>query len=160
MMRFNPSLEAFGLIIDADFPRYFCTPENATIFASTGCDGIHFCFLNTEGKAEDCPIYVVSPMMLEPYVFMVAPDYRHFLGLLFVCKDASLIEAISYLDAPDFEEALATVSTDLESDRERYDALIMSMTSLANEWKIPTIDKPYSFVRSLQHDHPFRYEMR
>ena len=31
---------------DKTYPRYFCTPKNAFVFASMGYGGIHYCFID------------------------------------------------------------------------------------------------------------------
>ena len=42
-------LEPLGLIMDGPFEAYFCTPKGARIFARSGVDGIHFCFVRGFG---------------------------------------------------------------------------------------------------------------
>lgn len=51
-------LEPLGLIMDDPFEAYFCTPKGARIFARSGVDGIHFCFVRGFGET----VFAVSPM--------------------------------------------------------------------------------------------------
>ena len=51
-------LEPLGLIMDGPFEAYFCTPKGARIFARSGVDGIHFCFVRGFGET----VFAVSPM--------------------------------------------------------------------------------------------------
>lgn len=153
-MIFSEHLESFGLIIDPHFPKYFCTPVNATVFASTGCDGIHFCILNTDKDDLKCPVYVVSPMS-DTYVSLVARSYNDFLALLFSCKDASLLEALSYMEQEAFYQAIAEVSQELNSDEERHRAMCASVAFLNSKIEIPTIEDVYSYVHNLKKDNPF-----
>ena len=72
-------LEPLGLIMDGPFEAYFCTPKGARIFARSGVDGIHFCFVRGFGET----VFAVSPMNgRENCVHPVAKSFRDFLRLL------------------------------------------------------------------------------
>ena len=72
-------LEPLGLIMDGPFEAYFCTPKGARIFARSGVDGIHFCFVRGFGET----VFAVSPMNgRENCVHPVTKSFRDFLRLL------------------------------------------------------------------------------
>ena len=82
-------LEPLGLIMDGPFEAYFCTPKGARIFARSGVDGIHFCFVRGFGET----VFAVSPMNgRENCVHPVAKSFRDFLRLLLALHDAAAIE--------------------------------------------------------------------
>ena len=82
-------LEPLGLIMDGPFEAYFCTPKGARLFARSGVDGIHFCFVRGFGET----VFAVSPMNgRENCVHPVAKSFRDFLRLLLALHDAAAIE--------------------------------------------------------------------
>ena len=69
---------------------YFCTPKGARIFARSGVDGIHFCFVRGFGET----VFAVSPMNgRENCVHPVAKSFRDFLRLLLALHDAAAFRA-------------------------------------------------------------------
>lgn len=80
--------------------KYFCTPNNAEIFASTGVDGIHYCTVPDLGDT----IFVVTPMTsLDHHVFPVAHDLTEFLRLIVTLQGTTLIDQAPLFDKERFE---------------------------------------------------------
>ncbi len=71
LYKIEKDLSVIGLILTRDFPPYSCTPQNSTVFAHLGTDGIHFCIANTGDQIDNSPVYVVSPDMPRHYVELV-----------------------------------------------------------------------------------------
>lgn len=82
---------------------YFCTPVNAQLVGSIGCDGVHFILL-----PEDERVFCVEPSLgeLGTYVLPVAKDFRAFLSYVLYCRDASPLSQIFYLSADRFQQLL------------------------------------------------------
>ena len=62
--RGHVTLDDVGLILYQPFQRAWCddTPKNGHIFASTGGDSVHFCFLDVSGQITDeSPVVMVVP---------------------------------------------------------------------------------------------------
>jgi hypothetical protein len=60
---------------------YESTPTNATTFASTGGDGVHFSVLNVNERDDACPVVMTVPMAFDNPNTVVGADLREFLGL-------------------------------------------------------------------------------
>lgn len=58
---------------------YFCTPKNSLTFASTGGDGVHFGFLDSENLNES-PIVMTVPMS-DSYNVVVAEHLEEFFSI-------------------------------------------------------------------------------
>lgn len=59
------AFDSCGLILTdgSAWPKYWCTPENVTVFAHTGGDGVHYSYLEVSKISEDiCPIVMTVPM--------------------------------------------------------------------------------------------------
>lgn len=138
-------LTCVGLIQERSFPHYFCTPLNAVIFASIGVDGIHFCIVPEEDDRtlERSAVYVVSPMMPEHYVFVVAENFYDFISLVVSVKYAGLLECISYFE----RERFLTQIQEVEADDLEVKTAIEALTAT-----FPTrvIDDVYGYVRQVQ----------
>lgn len=113
--------ETLGLIMDQSFPAYECTPENAMVMGHIGCDGIHFCIVKSDQTLEQSPVYVVSPMMPGHEVALIAPNLETFVNLVVQCKDASILESMSYTSAEVFEERVKCIHQEIDGDLERRD---------------------------------------
>lgn len=138
-------LSSVGLIRDASFPHYFCTPLDALIFANLGVDGIHFCVIPDEHDLtlESSTVYIVSPMMADNYVEAVANNFYDFMSLVASTKYAGLLECISYLDGEGFLRELQSVP---QNDPEAESAL----EAISNAFPIKIIDDVYAYVRDIQ----------
>lgn len=126
---------------------YFCTPKDAKIFASTGCDGIHFCTVPKFGEM----IFVVVPDgMTEQYVFPVAKDMEEFFSLVAALHGATLFDCIPNLPKARFEEVLAEqIAGESDECREELSKFISAYHPK------PYKDSPYDAVRSLYWDFDF-----
>lgn len=81
-----------GLIMQKYDFRYSCTPPDFIPFASSGCDGIHYCFVTDFGAVKDLEqayIAVVSPMDFDSVIWLVAKNITDFLRL--IITDRSLL---------------------------------------------------------------------
>ncbi|MEL6602407.1 MAG: hypothetical protein AAFP20_04175 [Cyanobacteria bacterium J06614_10] len=105
--------------------QYYCTPKNVITFASTGCDGVHFSFLQQDrmvsGSAPISPIQQLSrspvvmtvPMNFENQNIVVSENLYEFLCLgcrtsygmleLLSCPESNLCALKSF----DYAEALS-----------------------------------------------------
>lgn len=96
--------------------KYFCTPKNAKIFASTGVDGIHYCTIPNFGET----IFAVTPMTsLEHHVFPVAKDLTEFLRLIVTLHGTGLIDQAPLFSKDRFEEFMAELQNENKEEAER-----------------------------------------
>ncbi len=50
-LKTDVELSVLGVMrVEEPFEAYFCTPKGARIFARSGADGIHFCFVRGFGE--------------------------------------------------------------------------------------------------------------
>lgn len=84
----NIDLTPLGFERNNQFVPYYCTPENATILASAGVDGIHYCTIPDFGDL----IFAVSPMNFGDCVHPIARSFEHLLRLLLSCVDMAALE--------------------------------------------------------------------
>lgn len=105
---FASSLDDIGLLFALGVRGYDRTPRNATVFASTGGDGVHFSMLHREGEVRpDSPVVMTVPFAFEDSNHIVGGDLREFLNLGFHDGYFS-IEGIAHEDTRDEEiEALS-----------------------------------------------------
>ena len=68
--------------------KYYCTPRNAKTFASTGCDGVHYSFLDPEllsysqqNRPVVMPVVMTVPMSFDNPNIVVAETLYEFLCL-------------------------------------------------------------------------------
>lgn len=77
--------EPVGLLLeDPARPRawdYDSTPVNATTFASTGGDGVHFSVINVDDPDGAAPVVMTAPMAFDNPNHIVGGDLREFLAL-------------------------------------------------------------------------------
>ncbi|MEL6471853.1 MAG: hypothetical protein AAFQ74_19165 [Cyanobacteria bacterium J06623_4] len=103
--------------------QYYCTPKNVITFASTGCDGVHFSFLQKDRMFSDSasgieqlsrsPVVMTVPMNFENQNIVVGENLYEFLCLgcrtgygmleLLSCADSDLCALKSF----DYDEALS-----------------------------------------------------
>jgi len=138
-------LAPIGLIRDQNFSIYFCTPENAVVFANIGCDGIHFCVIPEENDLtlDHSPVYVVSPMMPDHYVEAVADTFDDFISLVVSVKDAGALECISHVEPEVFMNHISDIpqgSSEVES----------AVAALSRAFPVRIIDDIYGYVRQTQ----------
>lgn len=138
-------LSHIGLIRDSSFPRYFCTPLNAIIFANTGVDGVHFCVVPNEKNPtlEQSPVYVVSPTMPDHYVEAIAENFNDFISIVVSAKDATLLECISYCARDGFYKGIQSIPDDNFEIK-------TAISAFSSTFPAKMIVDVYDFVRQVQ----------
>ncbi|MEL7654481.1 MAG: hypothetical protein AAGU75_01085 [Bacillota bacterium] len=125
-----------------DDERYFCTPLNAQMLGWLGVDGIHFCFIPSISSEM---VFVVSPMPCSDYyVQPIARRFNDFLSLLLFCRDATLLESVSYTDEIHF---LEQVQIEKNID---YPKLERTLKQIQTAYGIEENTETYDYVRRLQ----------
>ena len=133
------NLEPLGLILDGPFEAYFCTPKGARIFARSGVDGIHFCFVRGFGET----VFAVSPMNgLENCVHPVAKSFRDFLRLLLALHDAAAIEQAWQWNAAQLEE--------FEQKHPSNDEQMAALNRLAVTFHLRPMAEPWKYIHTVQ----------
>lgn len=138
-------ISRIGLIQAKSVVRYFCTPLDAIVFSYTGSDGIHFCIVPEQGDfaLENSPVYVVSPMMSDHYVEIVAHNFQAFSSLVVAARDASILECISYTTPESFFAVCKNIPLD--------DAAInRAVAAITNAFSPHEVVDVYGQVRKLQ----------
>lgn len=132
-------LEPLGLIMDGPFEAYFCTPKGARIFARSGVDGIHFCFVRGFGET----VFAVSPMNgRENCVHPVAKSFRDFLRLLLALHDAAAIEQAWQWNAAQLEE--------FEQENPPTEEQEQALTILAQKFSLRAMAEPWKYIHTVQ----------
>lgn len=132
-------LEPLGLIMDGPFEAYFCTPKGARIFARSGVDGIHFCFVRGFGET----VFVVSPMNgRENCVHPVAKSFRDFLRLLLALHDAAAIEQAWQWNAAQLEE--------FEQKHPSSDEQLAALDKLVFTFHLRPMAEPWKYIHTVQ----------
>lgn len=132
-------LEPLGLIMDGPFEAYFCTPKGARIFARSGVDGIHFCFVRGFGET----VFTVSPMNgRENCVHPVAKSFRDFLRLLLALHDAAAIEQAWQWNAAQLEE--------FEQKHPSSDEQLAALDKLVFTFHLRPMAEPWKYIHTVQ----------
>lgn len=132
-------LEPLGLIMDGPFEAYFCTPKGARIFARSGVDGIHFCFVRGFGET----VFAVSPMNgRDGCVHPVAKSFRDFLRLLLALHDAAAIEQAWQWDAAQLEE--------FEQKHPSSDEQLAALDKLVFTFHLRPMAEPWKYIHTVQ----------
>ena len=132
-------LEPLGLIMDGPFEAYFCTPKGARIFARSGVDGIHFCFVRGFGET----VFAVSPMNgRENCVHPVAKSFRDFLRLLLALHDAAAIEQAWQWNAAQLEE--------FEQKHPSSDEQLAALDKLVFTFHLRPMAEPWKYIHTVQ----------
>lgn len=132
-------LEPLGLIMDGPFEAYFCTPKGARIFARSGVDGIHFCFVRGFGET----VFVVSPMNgRENCVHPVAKSFRDFLRLLLALHDAAAIEQAWQWSAAQLD--------DFEQENPPTEEQEQVLMTLAQTFSLRAMAEPWKYIHTVQ----------
>ena len=133
------NLEPLGLIMDGPFEAYFCTPKGARIFARSGVDGIHFCFVRGFGET----VFAVSPMNgRENCVHPVAKSFRDFLRLLLALHDAAAIEQAWQWNAAQLEE--------FEQKHPSSDEQLAALDKLVFTFHLRPMAEPWKYIHTVQ----------
>lgn len=132
-------LEPLGLIMEGPFEAYFCTPKGARIFARSGVDGIHFCFVRGFGET----VFAVSPMNgRENCVHPVAKSFRDFLRLLLALHDAAAIEQAWQWNAAQLEE--------FEQKHPSSDEQLAALDKLVFTFHLRPMAEPWKYIHTVQ----------
>ena len=132
-------LEPLGLIMDGPFEAYFCTPKGARIFARSGVDGIHFCFVRGFGET----VFAVSPMNgRENCVHPVAKSFRDFLRLLLALHDAAAIEQAWQWNAAQLEE--------FEQKHPSSDEQLAALDKIVFTFHLRPMAEPWKYIHTVQ----------
>ncbi|MCC7388274.1 MAG: hypothetical protein IT431_05855 [Phycisphaerales bacterium] len=111
---FSTSLDDIGLLLELGVRGYDATPRNATVFATTGGDGVHFSLLHRGGEVRiDSPVVMTVPFAFESPNHIAGADLREFLDLGFHTGYFSL-EGIAYSGTRD--EEISALSGAVETD--------------------------------------------
>jgi hypothetical protein len=142
-------LSSVGLCRHKDCGGYFCTPKNAVSFAHLGVDGIHFCVIPEDNDLtlEHSPVYVVSPMMPDHYVEVVAENFYDFISLVIEVKDAGALEYISYSTKEKFIEYIQEVNNTY--NKSKVNEVIASLSEMFHG-KLKKINDVYDYVKQIQ----------
>lgn len=132
-------LQPFGLeIVSGQYP-YFCTPRSSVIFACSGVDGIHYCFVRGFGEM----VFAVNPMNAHgDNVHPVAKDFFDFLRLLCACKSEAAIEQACHMGKTEFYAFLA--DNPGSSDTDCLSAFLHAKLG------IKPMPQPYEYIFDLQ----------
>ena len=138
-LRSGVDLSPVGLECLEDNVPYFCTPKDASIFARTGVDGIHFCFIRGFGGM----VFAVSPMNPAPdFVHPLAKDFADFLRLLLACGDVAALEQAWMWDKAQFEAFLQNNPPTQDQQK--------TLSELAEKIKLTPMDYPWAYIKELQ----------
>ena len=135
----NIDLSPFGIFHrDQNLP-YFCTPEGASIFAWTGVDGIHYCFVPGFGDM----VFAVNPMDTPgDYVHPVAKSFSDFLRLLLACGDEAALEQAYGWTQEIFDAFLQDNPITQEKQR--------SLDAIIQQTGLTPMEAPFSYIKNLQ----------
>lgn len=134
---------------DSDF-RYFCTPLDAYVFASTGGDGVHFCTIPDHFGDM---VFVVEPIPLdEIHVRPVAENFIDFIRVLLAVRFTGILLDIPLRSEAEFREGLQIFREQHETEEHTE-----RLRHLAAYYGVTPMDDPYTYVRNLQND--FDYDL-
>jgi len=130
-------------LIKSGLTRYFCTPENITVFARLGCDGVHFGVLTDE---KNSPVYVIDPEA-ESCVEPVSENFEDFLSMLLTLKNTNLFTFISNSSK---ERFLKICDNDPITHVKSDEIPELVYLSKIVEKKYPTLEDVYVAVKNIQ----------
>lgn len=132
-------LAPLGIDSKEHFVKYFCTPKGASIIASAGIDGIHFCFIKGFGEM----VFAISPCNgIGEYVHPIAKNFEDLLSLLVSTGNTAILEQAWQWDKEEFYRFLQE-----NSPTEEQETLIQK---LKNDLSISVMDDPFSYIKDLQ----------
>ena len=132
-------LEPLGVLTKGPLEPYFCTPKGARIFARSGVDGIHFCFVRGFGET----VFAVSPMNgRDGCVHPVAKSFRDFLRLLLALHDALAIEQAWQWNAAQLE--------DFEQKHPSDDEQKAVLEKIARTFHLRPMAEPWKYIHTVQ----------
>ena len=156
-------LTSLGIVKWDSRDRYFCTPIEARILAGLGSDGIHFCLIsrNEYEDIELSPVYVISPMMPEHYVELIASSFEDFIALLIECKDATALEYVSYSEEEAFNRFLVEIDRGIIDACDFNEKVHSAIKRLQSIFGIRSIDNIYQHIQltrsKLENHAPFTF---
>lgn len=132
-------ISLLGLITGPETSNSVYTPTGARIVAWIKPDGAHFCQIMGFGEM----VFAVDPNATPgDCIHPVARDLTEFLGLLCVCKDASVIMGAYRWSSRRFAEKIASIAVDFKRNA--------VLRAVANIYKVPQIPDPYNYIASLR----------
>lgn len=117
---------------------YFCTPWGAEIFASLGCDGIHYCTIPSLGET----VFVINPSG-EPYVIPVARDFEEFLRLVLALHGAFMLDQLFAFSR---ERAEMLIQEQIENESEKAKA---ALSQLAETFSLTPLEDPLEHIAAV-----------
>ena len=129
---------ALGLLQRDSYEHYYCTPQDAQIFACAGVDGIHYCTVPGFGEM----IFAVSPMNPGDCVHPIARSKEDLLRLLLSCADMAALEQCYAWDEEQFQAFLV----DFPPTPAQQDVL----EAIRREFGLTPIPDAFSYVKQLQ----------
>ncbi|WP_141500109.1 hypothetical protein [Paenibacillus luteus] len=131
-----------GLIMQRYDRRYPSTPPDFIPFASSGVDGIHYCFVTDFGAVnhlEDAYIAIVSPMDFGSEVSLIARNLNDFLRIL--CTDRSL-----FYHSP---RTLETYFQTAKERQEQWEGLSLALSKLKTVFGLTEVADLAEYMRDL-----------
>jgi hypothetical protein len=122
-----------GLLLERR-PRvwdYFCSPQNAVTFASTGGDGVHFGLMQLPELAPDKLPVVMTVPMSDAHNIVVAESFEEFLGLGYRLG-WFFLEQLAYDPA-----GTVTYFAGADPDSEECEALLERIRLSLGLWHVP-----------------------
>ena len=148
-------ISLLGLYTGSDTSNSVYTPTGAKIVAWLKPDGAHFCQIMGFGGM----VFAVDPAATPgDCIHPVAASMKDFLGLLVVCRDASVIMGAYRWSSRRFAEKIQAVNMDFKRNA--------VLRALANTYGVPQIEDPYAYISAMREDfdyqslplHPDYYE--
>lgn len=132
-----------GIMFTAGSIAYYCTPQDAYIFADTGCDGTHFC---TVHDVYGDMIFVVDPMRYDEYcVWPCAKNYEDFIRLLLSLGDTGVLLSAPDKNAEEFEAFCQKFLSEYDTDERRT-----ARASLAAQYgDLAPMEDAYAYIRGI-----------
>jgi hypothetical protein len=151
------NLESIGLIVDKEFGKYFCTPEEAIVFAHSGVDGIHYCIIPKEDddNLEKSPVYVINPMDSDHYVDLIGRNLIDFLSLIVSCKGTTEFECANYMTKDKFVKYINEYIESIREVDEFNQQVEEAIKVIKNTFNISQINDVYDHLKLTKNDLEF-----
>lgn len=91
-------------------------------------------------------------MMAGHYVALVGRNIIDFLNLVISCKDASVLESISYISEEGFNELMGAIEANLFENPEYSKVVDEAIFELKKAFDLQIIDNVYRYVKETQGD--------
>ena len=137
----NSSLDVsmLGLYIGSEDSPSVYTPTGSRVIAWDSDGSAHFCQIEGFGDM----VFAVDPSATPgDCIHPVSATLQDFIGLLCVCRDASVVLNAYRWSKRRLAEMIAAVAMDFKRNA--------ILRALSNTYKAPTIDDPYEYISKLQ----------